>query len=422
MDRAIRFQNHPFRFLLYLEWALLAIATASLLTPAPPIAITLRRFQPPLDRFPLLSLLCILAFGLLGLWLPTGRLITRLGHIAGQILLIGLTSLLGFGGGRLFPFMYLVLVIRSCFMFGLGGRIATTGIAFWLFLLALHWRVQFITAQLPLRVAGRLRHFLTNVQLNLVFLFALALVFVLLLVNALITERQSREELKQANAQLRQSAAEIERLAMAQERSRIARDIHDSLGHSLTALNIQLEGALKLAEKNPQQAQTFLTEAKRLGSVALQDVRQSVATLRGDPLQGNSLESAIATLFENFQQTTGIQPCSTLQLPDGLSPPTCMALYRILQESLTNIVKHAQATTVTVAIIPHGNQLTLTVEDNGRGFQLSRTGTGYGLQGMRERAETAGGSLSLTSQPGQGSRLTVTLPISKMTYDSRTPG
>ncbi len=109
-------------------------------------------------------------------------------------------------------------------------------------------------------------------QLNFVVLFGLSLLLVVLLINALLTERQSQQRLQQANQELRQSAQEIEKLAMDQERNRIARDIHDSLGHSLTALNIQLESGLKLWHKDPPRAEQFLKEAKRLGSQSLAEV------------------------------------------------------------------------------------------------------------------------------------------------------
>jgi signal transduction histidine kinase len=426
MSHSIQFHNHPFRFLLYLEWALLAITISSLLTPAPrllsgPLGPP-GSGAPPLPQFPLLSLVSIFGFGLLGLYLPTGRLLPRLGHTLLQVLLVSLTSLLGFTSGRLFPVMYLVLVIRSCFMFGLMGRVVLTGLSFFLFLTILQWRIQLLTTNLPDRVAQRLQGFLTNVQLNLVFLFGLALVFVLLLVNALLTERQSQESLKKANAQLRQSADEIERLAMAQERSRIAREIHDSLGHSLTALNLQLEGALKLAQRNPEQAQRFLTEAKRLGSVALNDVRESVATLRSDPLRGQSLQTALSTLVNHFQQSTGIKPEVNLQPTPTLPVNVSTVFYRIVQEGLTNIVKHAKATQVKLDLRCQAQTVSLTLEDNGQGFTPSQTSTGYGLQGIRERTAAIGGNFHLQSQPGQGCRLQVVLSLSDNPYDSSFPG
>jgi signal transduction histidine kinase len=107
------------------------------------------------------------------------------------------------------------------------------------------------------------------------------------------------EELAVANAQLREYTLRIEELATVQERNRIARDIHDSVGHALTVLNLHLEAALKLWQTDPESATEFLTEAKQLGSHALKEVRQSISTLRVDPLVGLSLPDAIADLVED---------------------------------------------------------------------------------------------------------------------------
>ncbi len=182
-----------------------------------------------------------------------------------------------------------------------------TGIAFVLFLSGLQFRLRSLSGigrRLPERVQYRLQELIMSFQLNFIVLFALSLLLVVLLINALLTERQSQQRLQQANRELRRSSQEIEKLAMDQERSRIARDIHDTLGHSLTALNIQLESAVKLWDKDPTRAQQFLGNAKRLGSQSLQDVRHSVATLRQDPLAGKSLEGAIAQLLQNAQDTS----------------------------------------------------------------------------------------------------------------------
>ncbi|MEM1281467.1 MAG: histidine kinase, partial [Cyanobacteria bacterium P01_H01_bin.152] len=112
--------------------------------------------------------------------------------------------------------------------------------------------------------------------------------------NALLSERERREELRQANQKLRASAAQIEKLAMNQERSRIAREIHDSLGHALTGLNIQLEGTLKLWDAHPTKARAFVTQAKEMGSTALNETRQAVTTLRQTPRVQQDLAIAIA--------------------------------------------------------------------------------------------------------------------------------
>ncbi|MEO1590406.1 MAG: sensor histidine kinase [Cyanobacteria bacterium J06632_22] len=415
MSRSIQFQNHPFRFLLYLEWGLLAIALLGLLTPARPL---LEGAGPPpriamANPSPGLQFLGIAAFGLLGLWLPTSKLALRLGHTTLQVLLVALTGVMAIVGGRLFPFMHLILVIRSCFMYGLVGRLVVGATSLVLFSWTLQLRLRMVIRVLPPRPARLMRQVLPNLQLNTLFLFALSLGFIILLINALLTERRSQEKLRRANQQLKQSAQEIERLAMDQERSRIARDIHDSLGHSLTALNIQLEGALKLADRDPQQARTFLTEAKHMGSVALQEVRQSVAALRGEPLRGVALEEGITELVENFQKASSLSPTVHLALQASLSDPVRLALYRIVQEGLTNILKHASPQTVTLDLATHAQRAMLTLTDDGQGFDPALLSTGYGLRGMRERAEALGGSFAIQSQPGAGSCLQVSLPLER---------
>ena len=398
MSRPITPQTHPFPFLLYLEWALLAIAALNLLSPAPLLRDT---------QFPLLTFISLTGFSALGLYLPTGKLIQRIGHVALQLVLIVLTSGFGFSSLRLFPFLYLVLVIRSCFMFTMPGRLILTATAFVLFFGNLQIRLRNIGGRIPRPLQG----LLANFHLNFLILFCLSLAFVLLLVNALLSERASQEKLRRANQQLRESASQIEKLAMAQERGRIARDIHDSVGHSLTALNLQLESALKLWPTDSKRAYQFLADAKTLGSTALQDVRQSVAALRQDPVANQRLEAAIADLAHQVEQTTGIQPEVSILLPSHLSKPLKITLYRIVQEALTNITKHAQAGKIRVALYTRNNQIRLEIEDNGRGFQPTQTTTGFGLQSIRERVQTAGGRVALNTAPGQGTCLQIDMPL-----------
>ena len=410
MRCAIQFHNHPFRFLLYLEWGLLAVAITNILT-ALPIP---RPDRPDLSRLPaetfhqspIIVVGCLLLFGLLGLYLPTQRFWPRLGHIALQVLLIFAFSGLMLRGVRLFPFIYLVLVIRSCLMVGLVGRITVTVSTFLLFMVTLGLKFRVLDD----RLTPRVRNLVGTLQMNLIIFFGLSLVFTLLLVNALLNERKIQTRLQKTNEELKRSAAQVKQLATAQERSRIAREIHDSLGHSLTALNIQLEGAIKLSQRDPQKSQILLKEAKRLGSVALQDVRQSVATLRDQSSAKDSLETRLKALVYTLQTSTGIIPNVDIQLLTPLSETTSMALYRLLQEGITNIVKHAAATAVDLSFIANEQGITLLLRDNGRGFDTSQTSTGFGLQGMRERAQAIGGQLVLKSQPGQGCELKVTIP------------
>ncbi|MFQ3617404.1 MAG: sensor histidine kinase [Cyanobacteriota bacterium] len=416
--RPIRPINHPLRLLLYLEWSLLAIALLSeLLGPLFPGPMRIPRGfgpEPPFGWVSPLDIVCLIGFGLMGLWLPTGRMATRIGFVLLEGVLILIATTGDLREMRLFSFLVVVFALRSCLMFALPGRLVTTGIAYGLFLLILIRRLRDLYERLPAGWRDRPRVPAWSFAYSWGLLLGLTLLFLLLLVNALLTERQSREKLTAANAQLRNYALRVEKLAMSQERSRIAREIHDSLGHSLTALNLQVEGALKLWQSDPQRAHQFLKEAKVLGSTALQDVRQSVATMRADPLQEQSLEGAIALLARNVEQVTGVSPICQIHLDASLPTDLSTSLYRIVQEAFTNICKYAQPSQILLDLQDTSATLHLLIQDDGVGFDPSQNRTGFGLQSMRERAESLGGIFDLQTSPGQGCTITVHIPLERI--------
>ncbi|MEM6521641.1 MAG: sensor histidine kinase [Cyanobacteria bacterium P01_C01_bin.70] len=400
--RAIRFTRHPFPFLLYGEWVLVGLALTS-------------AFPPDLlsrEGGGAAALAIILVFGALGLWLPTRPVGLKIAHVLLQFGLLVLAARLSTVGLRLFPLLQIVLVLRSCLLFNLGGRLLVTSATFAFYLGLVHHHLHSLDRALPARLGRRFGPPLIGVRLNLAVMFLLLLVFLLLLMNALLSERKRREELRQANQKLRESAAQLEKLAMHQERTRIAREIHDALGHALTGLNIQLEGALKLWEAEPQQAKTFVSQAKEMGSLALRETRQAVATLRQTPLAQPDMASAIAPLTQRLQQVTGIIPEVAVEcpiLPDSLK----LTVYRIVQEALTNVCKYAQASQVSIAIrsSPDATRLHITVQDNGVGFNPQDNTTGFGWRGIQERTEAEGGQVQLITAPGQGCTINVWLPL-----------
>lgn len=400
MSRPIKIDNHPFRFLLYLEWVLLAIATVTAILPHHS-----SRYS---TRIPELTIFSLIIFGLMGLRLPTGNRITRIIYTVCEILLILSTGIYGGKTARLFPFLYVILVTRSCLIFRFNGRLIVTILSFILFVFTLIYRSPKLQA--PPQDQERFWFF----TLSLILLFGLSLVFVLLLMNTVISERQSREELAIANEKLLQYAHRIENQATLEERNRIAREIHDSLGHSLTALNLQLETALKLWQSNPSKAQTFLARAKELGSKALQDVRHSVSAMRSHPLQGQSLEQAISVLAEDFYRSKGVQPICEINFDYPLPTEIKTAIYRIIQESLTNISKYAAATEIKLELTTTINSLRLRIQDNGRGFDLNQNTTGFGLQSMRDRTLAIGGKFNIKSAPGSGCEITVNIPLRRL--------
>lgn len=393
MSNSIQFKNHPFRFLLYLEWTLLTVAVLSSLAPTPWV----RRSQ----DFPELTICSLIIFGLMGLRLPKNNQSSKIIYTACEVCLILITIFFGGRASRLFPFIFLILVTRSCLIFQPPGRLVVTSLSFSLFLFTIVRKFDKFPVS-PIE-QEKFKFF----TLNFVVLFGLALIFVLLLMNTIVSERQSREKLAAANQKLKQYASKVEYQATLEERNRIAREIHDSLGHSLTALNLQLETALKLSQSNPVKAHDFLARAKELGSKALQDVRQSVSALRLHPWQGESLEQAIVILMQDVDRATSVQPQYEINLTTPLSSELSIAIYRIIQESLTNICKYAKATEINLELLNINSELYLKIEDNGVGFDLNQSSKGFGLHSMRERTEALGGHFYIETSPGNGCKIQV---------------
>ncbi len=402
-QRESRLSNHSFRLILYLEWILLGLAFLLEIRPA--------RFGINVTAQIFITLILV-GFGLMGLRLPVYKTRNKVLYTAVEIVLLMLTFWLDRRTG-FFPLLGLIIVIRSCLIFQQMGRLAVAGLVFIASLLLLFWGMPSPPRRRHDISSESIANTILTLNINTAITFGLTLLFILLLVNALLSERQSREKLLLANDQLRQYALRIEDQATLQERNRIAREIHDALGHTLTAQSIQLENALLFLPPNAEKTKSFLQESQRLGARALQEVRRSIATLRSHPLQGRSLQDAIGVAIAEFQSTTGIEATSTLQFPQLIPTEISTTLYRILQESLTNISKHSAATQVTVDLRQRYDTVHLQIADNGKGFDPERNTTGFGLQGMRERTTNLKGKFLLSSQSEQGCCITVSIPLPK---------
>ncbi|MEM9808836.1 MAG: sensor histidine kinase, partial [Cyanobacteria bacterium P01_D01_bin.56] len=305
--------------------------------------------------------------------------------------------------------LFVVLVIRNCLLWDGYQRARVTGFACLGAFITLTYNV-FFNQNSPISLPPDTA---IIIWVDAFFGIGLVILFLHLLVDAALKEHQGQEKLAVANTRLRQYALRVEDLATVQERNRIARDLHDSLGHSLTVFGIHLEGALRLLQSNPTKATELLMEIKQLNTNTLKEVRESITALRSDPLQERTLANAIADLITEFQKTTGIAPTFDNQLRSVLSHDLNIVIYRIVQESLTNICKYAAATAVTIAIIQSATNLEITITDNGKGFDLTQNTTGFGLQGMQERALALMGQLKIITAPSQGCRVMATFPLSE---------
>ncbi len=408
---AIEDENSIFPILLKLEWILLIFTGMIGL---------LHAFLFPLSEVVFLSSIVILsaiAFSVMRFWRFPQKLPYKILYTALEFAILLLPTMLD-ARLNLIPPLILIIVIRSCQMFSLPGRLMIAVLAFSTFWMSSLWRNPIPPVLLKASGVNQVIQdlpSLANFTLRMTALssFGLALVFILLLINALLEERQSRTKLIAAHEQLRQYALRIEDQSALQERNRIAREIHDSLGHTLTAQSIQLDGALLLLKSDIGKASTFLQTSKQLCTQALQEVRQSVMTLRTDPLQGQPLEIAIAALVDEFRATTAISTHCTMQIT-ALPSQTNAAVYRILQEALTNIARHSSATHAMIRVFEQEQKLYLVVKDNGKGFNPTQNSTGFGLQSMRERTAAIGGRFTLLSQPGEGCLITVQLSLPQL--------
>ena len=206
-------------------------------------------------------------------------------------------------------------------------------------------------------------------------------------------------------------------LTVMKERSRLAREIHDTLAQSFTAIIWQINAAAGTVEKDSGKASEALERVRDLAREGLQEARRSVWDLRAGPLGGNTLAKALQQETERVTSGRDIRTSvdvlgEVTVLPSGVEA----ALLRICQESLANILKHAKATQVSVTLDYDDTKVRLTVEDNGIGFdpdmprRQERKDGGLGLLGMRERARLIGGELTVTSEMGSGTTVDVTLP------------
>ena len=246
-----------------------------------------------------------------------------------------------------------------------------------------------------------------------------AVFFVAVFARLRLNEQQAREraerlmiDLEAANKQLAVYATQAEELAMTQERNRLAREIHDSLGHTLTIVNVQIEAAKVVMESEPERASDALKKAQDMTLKALRQVRESVASLRESPVSNRPLEEAIRPLLEEAQSAGIITEFKIVGNPYTLENKVALSLYRALQEGLTNVCKHASASRVDVLLAYQPNQVNLEIKDNGVG--TTETAGGFGLLGIRERMQLLGGSLEIQTGMGKGFSLLVTIPVSNV--------
>jgi len=238
------------------------------------------------------------------------------------------------------------------------------------------------------------------------------LIVAILLIVYMIATSESKKKLNIALDQIKKYSMQIEDQAIALERNRIARDIHDALGHNLTAQNIQLESGLFLLQNGKyNEAINFFSISKELCLQSLKDVRQTVSNIKDTDFDVYPFEDVIMKLIKDFQQTSGIEPNLFISVEDKLTAKISNTIYRILQECLTNILRHSQATEVSINIISQNKILYFSVEDNGKGFNPQSKNQGHGLLGIQDRVNNVNGQFSLITEPNNGCQININIDI-----------
>ena len=228
-----------------------------------------------------------------------------------------------------------------------------------------------------------------------------AVVFVVVYVGVAAREREARHRVEALSA-------EVADLAAANERNRLAREIHDTLGHYLTVIHVQLEAAKALVHDEPDRGLLAVNRAQALAKDGLTAVRQSVKALREDA-RVEGIAEQLESLVDAVRDETFKATLKTTGMPRSVSAAAALALHRTALEALTNVRRHAAATEVQFLLaFDARDRVTLRVTDDGRG--TSSLDGGFGLAGIRERAEQLGGTASYKTAPGEGFTLELVLP------------
>ncbi|MGH2593619.1 MAG: sensor histidine kinase [Anaerolineae bacterium] len=299
-------------------------------------------------------------------------------------------------------FLLLVPTVLGAWAYGRRGAWLTAGLATVLVL---------ITNAVPLLSGVPLESILPVSALRIAPLFLVGYI-----VGTLAEQqRKQTDALSAANAKLREQAAAMEQLAVARERNRLARDLHDTLAHSLAGLVVQLEAIDTLTREGavPDQARSEIKKARRAAQAGLEDARRAIRDLRVNPVEDLGLTRTLEQAANDFGERTGVSVGLRMSEPKAaIANDIAAAIWRIAQEALNNVERHAGARRVEMTLAQANGCLVLSVADDGRGFDQAQIDEErFGLMGMRERAELIGGNLTIESQAGRGTSVRLVLSL-----------
>jgi len=242
---------------------------------------------------------------------------------------------------------------------------------------------------------------------------------ILVLIGHIVTtlmdeQRQQRRQLRDANQRVLRYASTLEQLAVSRERNRLARELHDTLAHTLSALTVQLDASAAIWERAPQRAHEMVQHALDTARTGLSETRRALASLRAAPLVDLGLALALQSLADNAGERGGLKVSTEIASGlEGLPGEIEQAYYRVAQEALDNVIRHAGASEISLRLQRHGGALVLEVRDDGRGMASASDVDRFGIQGMRERATLIGATLEVTSSADAGTTVRLTKELER---------
>ncbi len=301
-----------------------------------------------------------------------------------------------------------VIVVKPHFGGGLANPLLATQLLFtMLFALLFPRPLAILPPLLALPITARLDQLLdrspTAVEV-LTLIWYLALNFIVIYVLVYLNEREVSSHREVVSLQ-----GDLKELAVIEERNRLAREIHDGLGASLSSLIIQSEYVTRLTREDQVRAE--MVELRQSAEEAIEELRRSLQMMREDFDLAHGVEDYVKTFGDRTQLPVHFSHSGTLL--NRLQPETALALFRVLQELLSNAAKHAQARHIEVKLHFASDTVHLSVKDDGKGFDPSTPHPGhYGLINLRERANKLGGEVTIEASPGAGVHITFSAPVS----------
>ncbi len=227
-------------------------------------------------------------------------------------------------------------------------------------------------------------------------------------------QKRDRKVLGEKNLQLTQHAATVEQLAVSHERSRMARELHDTLAHTLSAVSVQLQALSTQFDSDPEGARQTLNNTSGLTRNGLKEVRRALQALRASPLEDLGLSMALRDLLKVSAERAGIDvEFSSAENIEGLSHEIEQSLYRICEEAVNNAIQHSDAKAINVTLSKDKGVLQLSITDDGTGYNISTNPDKghFGIRGMHERADLCNGQLDIQSESGRGTIVIFTIKV-----------